>query len=412
MHGKFANYLDLSYNITTYKNKLTYWTVYTKMQDANTQPVPKVDVRNSENFSEIKASGEWTIYHCETADSLLKAIRPEMLVKSVRIDFADVSEFDTSGAWLITRFRNRMETNGINVELINTTGTARILLERVGEHHPEPVKENSRFFTPIDALEKIGEKVTNIIADYQRGLNIMGAIVGAFALGVSDPRRLRINSIGAHFLKMGIGAVPIVCLISFLTGAILCQQGGYYLKLFGADIFIVDLMGIMIFRELGLILTAIMVAGRSGSATTAEIGSMKMREEIDALKTIGMGITEVLILPRTIALVIAMPLLTFFADLAALSGGVVVSWIYLDISPQVFLSQLRVAVGLDTFWVGIVKAPFMAIIIAVIATIEGLKVKGSTDSLGRHTTMSVVKAIFMVIVLDGLFAIFFVEIGV
>jgi phospholipid/cholesterol/gamma-HCH transport system permease protein len=204
--------------------------------------------------------------------------------------------------------------------------------------------------------------------------------------------------------------VPIIVLISFLVGCIVSQQGIFQLVKFGATPFVIDLIGILVLRELGVLLTSIMVAGRSGSAFTAEIGSMKMREEIDALRVMGLDPMEVLIVPRIMALVIGLPLLTFIASIAALVGGGVTTWIYGDISPDVFLTRLRAAVGLNTFLVGLIKAPFMALIIGIIATLEGLAVQGSAESLGRHVTSSVVKAIFMVIVLDGLFAMFFAAI--
>jgi phospholipid/cholesterol/gamma-HCH transport system permease protein len=199
-------------------------------------------------------------------------------------------------------------------------------------------------------------------------------------------------------------------LISFLVGCIVAQQGIFQLVKFGATPFVVDLTGILVMRELAVLLTSIMVAGRSGSAFTAEIGSMKMREEIDALRVMGLDPMEVLIAPRILALAIGLPLLTFIASIAALTGSGVTAWLYGDISPDVFLARLRAAVSFNTFLVGILKAPFMALVIGIIATIEGLAVEGSAESLGRHVTSSVVKAIFMVIVLDGLFAMFFAAI--
>jgi phospholipid/cholesterol/gamma-HCH transport system permease protein len=196
-------------------------------------------------------------------------------------------------------------------------------------------------------------------------------------------------------------------LISFLVGCIIAQQTIFQLERFGASVFVVDLIGILMLREVGLLLAAIMIAGRSGSAITAEIGSMRMREEIDAMRVMGLNPNEVLVLPRLIALVFGLPLLAFLASMAGIFGGGLTSWLYGGITPEAFLERLREAIGLNTFFVGLIKAPFMALIIALIACIEGFKVKGSAESLGRHTTASVVKSIFMVIVVDGLFAMFF-----
>jgi phospholipid/cholesterol/gamma-HCH transport system permease protein len=211
--------------------------------------------------------------------------------------------------------------------------------------------------------------------------------------------------------RVGWHAVPIILLITFLIGAILAQQGIFHFRKFGAEVYVVDMVGILVLRELGVLIVAVMVAGRSGSAYTAELGSMKMREEVDALRTMGFDPVEVLMLPRMVALVVALPILTFLGSMAALYGAGLVAWIYGGISPDIFLARLKEAITLTHFEVGIVKAPFMALVIGVVACSEGMRVKGSAESLGNQTTASVVKSIFLVIVLDGLFAIFFAAIG-
>jgi phospholipid/cholesterol/gamma-HCH transport system permease protein len=196
-----------------------------------------------------------------------------------------------------------------------------------------------------------------------------------------------------------------------IVGAIIAQQGAFQLRYFGAEIFVVDLVGILIMRELGVLLTAIMIAGRSGSAITAEIGSMKMREEIDALKVIGLNPVGVLVFPRLVALVIALPCLTIIANFAALGGAMFVAWSYSGIPPQAFIDRLRESIDLSSILAGLIKAPFMAIIIGIIGAVEGMKVGGSAESLGRQVTTSVVKAIFIVIVVDGLFAMFYAAVN-
>jgi phospholipid/cholesterol/gamma-HCH transport system permease protein len=200
-------------------------------------------------------------------------------------------------------------------------------------------------------------------------------------------------------------------LITFLIGCIIAQQGIFHFRKFGAESYVVDMVGILVLRELGVLIVSIMVAGRSGSAYTAELGAMKMREEIDALRTMGFDPIEILILPRIVALVIAVPILSFLGAIAALYGGGLVAWLYGGMNPAIFIDRLREAVSVTHFQVGIIKAPFMALVIGIIACCEGLRVKGSAESLGRQTTVSVVKSIFLVIVLDGLFAIFFASIG-
>jgi phospholipid/cholesterol/gamma-HCH transport system permease protein len=213
-----------------------------------------------------------------------------------------------------------------------------------------------------------------------------------------------------HLDRVGWQAVPIVLLITFLIGGIIAQQGIFHFRKFGADVYVVDMVGILVLREIGVLIVAIMVAGRSGSSYTAELGSMKMREEIDALRTMGRDPVEVLILPRVIALVLALPMLTFLGSMAALYGGGLVAWLYGGMSPDIFIARLKEAISLTHLQVGMIKAPFMALVIGIVACSEGLRVRGSAESLGRQTTTSVVKSIFLVIVLDGMFAMFFASI--
>jgi phospholipid/cholesterol/gamma-HCH transport system permease protein len=210
---------------------------------------------------------------------------------------------------------------------------------------------------------------------------------------------------------VGFRAIPIIVLINVVIGAILAQQGIFHFRTFGAETFVVDMLGILVLRETGVLIVSIMVAGRSGSAYTAELGSMKMREEMDALRVMGFDPVEVLVLPRMLALIIALPLLTFIGSMTALFAGGVVTWFYGGMPPEIFLDRLRDAITRDTFEVGLYKAPFMAAIIGLVAAVEGMRVEGSAESLGEHTTASVVKAIFLVIVLDGFFAMFFAGIG-
>jgi len=225
------------------------------------------------------------------------------------------------------------------------------------------------------------------------------------------PRNFRFTSAVYHVYRVGWQAVPIMLLITFLIGCIIAQQGIFHFRKFGADAYVVDMVGILVIREIGVLIVSIMSAGRSGSAYTAELGSMKMREEIDALRTMGLDPVEVLILPRVIALVIALPVLAFLGSMAALYGGGLVAWLYGGMSPSIFIARLREAISVTHFEVGMIKAPFMALVIGIVACSEGLRVKGSAESLGLQTTTSVVKSIFLVIVLDGVFAMFFASIG-
>jgi phospholipid/cholesterol/gamma-HCH transport system permease protein len=248
------------------------------------------------------------------------------------------------------------------------------------------------------------------LRDSYRGMAFLGEFVVALGRILRCPALFRGTSLVYQIEMFGFRSLPIIFLINLAVGAIIAQQGIFQLMRFGATIYAVDLIGILVLRELGVLLTSIMIAGRSGSAITAEIGSMKMREEIDALRVMGLSPIEVLVVPRVLALAIALPLLTLIADMAALLGGLLVSWGYGGITPTAFLTLLQDAIGVNTLAVGLIKAPFMALVIGLIASQDGLATTGSAESLGRQVTAAVVKSIFMVIIVDGLFAMFFASI--
>ena len=299
---------------------------------------------------------------------------------------------------------------GADVDLKAPQEKQRILIEEVRTHYADspPPRPVERF---VDLLADLGKGVVGASEDMVDGTSYMGLFTMAVVRSLANPARLRFTSIVHHLEMIGLRSVPIIALISFLVGGIVAQQGIFQLNTFGAPTLVVDLVGILTLRELALLLTSIMIAGRSGSSITAELGSMKMREEIDALHVIGLDPMEVLILPRVIALLLSMPMLTFISSMAALFGAGMVAFFYGGISPEIFLFRLQNAVGIHTFLVGMIKAPFMALVIGLIATMEGMGVEGSAESLGRQTTSSVVKSIFMVIVVDGIFAMFFAGIN-
>jgi phospholipid/cholesterol/gamma-HCH transport system permease protein len=261
------------------------------------------------------------------------------------------------------------------------------------------------------ALGAIGRGAAGIGRDLLGFANMFGAIGVAAVRVLTRPRDFRFTSAVHQLDRVCWQAVPIILLITFLIGGIIAQQGIFHFRKFGAELYAVDLVGILILREIGVLIVAIMVAGRSGSSYTAELGSMMMREEIDALRTMGFDPVEVLILPRVLVLIVALPALTFIGCMAALYGGGLVAFLYGGMSPEIYISRLEEAISLTHFKVGMIKAPFMGLVIGVVACTEGLLVKGSAESLGLQTTASVVKSIFLVIVLDGLFAIFFASIG-
>jgi phospholipid/cholesterol/gamma-HCH transport system permease protein len=259
-------------------------------------------------------------------------------------------------------------------------------------------------------MEAIGHSVADGWKDLVSLAEMLGALCTAIVNTLLHPSRFRLTSAVHHLDRVGWQAVPIILLITFLIGGIIAQQGIFHFRKFGADVYVVDMVGILVLREIGVLIVAIMVAGRSGSSYTAELGSMKMREEIDALQTMGLDPVEVLVLPRVVALVIALPILTFLGSMSALYGGELVAWSYGGMSPEIFVARLREAISVTHFQVGMIKAPFMALVIGLVACSQGMQVKGSAESLGLQTTSAVVKAIFLVIVLDGLFAVFFASI--
>src|SRR5579872_620132 len=325
------------------------------------------------------------------------------------IDLSGVEQLDTAGAWLIDRAQAQLTAAGAAVVYSRARPEHKILLQEA-HYRAFDAPPRRRPHPLIEILSDIGETVSGAGADLIAGISFLGRLVAVIAAGIADPRRLRITPLVFHLEAFGFRSVPIIVLINFLVGAIVAQQGIYQLQRFGAVVYAVDLIGILILRELGVLLTSIMIAGRSGSAITAEIGSMKMREEIDALKVMALDPVSVLIVPRALALIIALPMLTFLADMAALFGGILVVWGYGGISPETFLARLQNAIDFSTFSIGLIKAPFMALAIALIASVEGFAVQGSAESLGRKVTESVVKSIFVVIVIDGLFAMFFAAI--
>lgn len=368
-----------------------------------------------QNGLTTEASGAWTFDSLAELDRLRAALLAEARQAgggTVRIDLNGVTSMDTSGAWLLHRLETTLSALGWSVEISPGDRRHRALFSEVRRIafdtplEPEPVNSLIRL------VNGLGKGTIDAGIEAARLLSFLGQTVWTLLRSVVRPARLRVTSLTHHLEQTCLNALPIVGLIAFLIGVVMAYQGADQLKRFGAEIFTVDLVGVSILREIGILLTAIVVAGRSGSAFTAEIGAMSVNQEIDALRTLGLDVIEVLVLPRMLALMIALPLLAFFADILGLFGGGLMAWLVLDITPAQFLSQLETAIEPATFWVGIVKAPVFAFLIALVGCYQGLLVSGSADSVGRHTTKSVVISIFLVIVFDALFSILFSAIGV
>jgi phospholipid/cholesterol/gamma-HCH transport system permease protein len=357
------------------------------------------------------AAGSWTARYAGDLEQLVgEAEKLQGSRPNIFIDVSQVSKLDTFGAWLIERLRRNLTDRGVEAKIAGLSANYSSLVDEVRHVKPAPVADAASL-TITGLFDQVGRRVFGLGETLVELVGMLGAVLAAAGRVVLRPSRIRIISTVHHLEQVCWRAVPIVVLITFLIGCIISQQGIFHFRKFGADVFVVDMLGVLVLREIGVLLVAIMVAGRSGSAYTAELGSMKMREEIDALRTMGFDPIEVLILPRMIALVIALPILAFLGAMAALYGGGLVAWLYGGVDPEAFLLRLRDAISIDHFTVGMIKAPVMAAVIGVVACVEGLAVEGSAESLGQHTTASVVKGIFLVIVMDGVFAIFFATIG-
>ncbi|MES0190837.1 ABC transporter permease [Mesorhizobium sp. C264A] len=373
---------------------------------------PRVAVGEEGGVLGCAFSGIWTTTTVALIDAEMRKIEQRKGFQTLALDLSHIEKMDTAGAWLIDRLVSVFEKKGVEIKMQGQSDVASILLGAVGEAvRREPESRGVRRPNIIlRGLEAVGRRIYEMRDDFLASMNILGATIGGAQMKLGRGHAINPAAIFNQIDRMGVGAIPVVVLMSAIVGAIVAQQGAYQLNYFGANIFVVDLVGVLILRELGVLMTAIMIAGRSGSAITAEIGSMKMREEVDALKVIGLNPIGVLVFPRLVALVVALPCLTIVANFAALGGGILAAWLYSGIAPTAFIDRLRGAIDISTIFAGLIKAPFMAMIIGTIASVEGMKVGGSAESLGLHVTASVVKSIFVVIILDGLFAIFYASI--
>ncbi|MEO7503679.1 MAG: MlaE family lipid ABC transporter permease subunit [Sphingomicrobium sp.] len=322
------------------------------------------------------------------------------------IDLSEVERIDTVGAWLVHRaVRDR------HAEVTGETTQSRQLLEQVAEaDRPVRVRPDQRA-APLRALEELGDWVAEAGKTLVGLLGFLGATVISFGIIVTRPRRFRLNAVVQRFDLVGVRALGIIGLMTFLIGIVIAQQGAVQLQQFGAEVYTINLIGRISVRELATLMTAIMVAGRSGSAFAAQIGTMKITEEIDAMRTIGVSPTEALVVPRMMAAVVMMPLLSFYAMIMSLLGGGIFVWVALGIPPLTYIQRLQEVVPITDLWVGLIKAPVFGFIIALAGCFQGMLVEGNSEEVGTRTTAAVVQSIFLVIVLDAVFAVFFSNVG-
>lgn len=383
------------------------------MNEPSRSPAAQMSSRVDGDRLTVALAGTWT---AETVGGIeprmLRLVAEAGAPAAVRLDFSGVDRLDTIGGTLARMVEAGFRARGVPVEVGGLSDSAGTIYREVGEGLDEPAPPPAR--EPplvIQGLSKVGDQMVEAAADTRALVSFFGEVVVAGRSLLIGRARFRLAAVVTQLDRVAFRAVPIMFLITFLIGGIIAQQGIFFFRSFGADTYVVDLVAILTLREIGVLIVSIMVAGRTGSAFTAEIGSMKMREEIDALRVMGLNPVEVLVLPRLIALVIGLPLLTVVGNLSAIAGGAIVAQIYGQMPIDIFLARMQEEVAQRHIWVGLAKAPFMALIIGLVACVEGLRVKGSAESLGQQTTASVVKAIFLVIVVDGLFAIIFASLG-
>ena len=356
----------------------------------------------AEGGATLRFTGDLTLARIGDVPERLEAVEE----KVDRIDLAGINRIDTIGAWVIHRFAR---DSGARID--GLSDDAAHLMSQV-ETADQPVRIHADRTSPfVRVLGEIGDATVTSLRTLLGLLGFLGATLLAFAAVIRHPRRFRVNAVVERFEVVGVSALGIVGLMSFLIGIVIAQQGAVQLRQFGAEVFTINLIGRLTLRELGVLMTAIMVAGRSGSAFAAQIGTMKLTEEIDAMRTIGVSPMEALVVPRMLAAVIMMPLLGFYSSVIAIFGGGLFCWAQLDIPPITYIQRIQEVVPITDLYVGLIKGPVFGAIIALTGCFQGMLVESDAEQVGRRTTSAVVQAIFLVIVLDAFFAVFFEQIG-
>ncbi len=350
----------------------------------------------------LRFSGSLTLAQLDDLPGRLAALdRPP-----ARIDLSGVEAIDTVGAWLVHRLARSSD-----IPIAGASDVAKRLIEQVGQVDKPLQVRPEKIFPFYRVLGQIGDAVIKAVRTLYGLLDFFGALLITVGRTIREPRRFRLNAVIRQFEVVGVEALGIVGLMSFLIGIVIAQQGAVQLRQFGAEVFTINLIGRLTLRELGVLMTAIMVAGRSGSAFAAQIGSMRLAEEVDAMRTIGVSPMEALVLPRAVSAVFLMPLLGFYSSFVSIIGGGLFCWLSLDIPPVTYVQRIREVVPITDLWIGLIKAPVFGLIIAMAGCFQGMQVKDNAEEVGLRTTAAVVQAIFLTIVLDAFFAVFFSQIG-
>jgi phospholipid/cholesterol/gamma-HCH transport system permease protein len=359
-------------------------------------------VPDPQQAGNLLAEGEWTLEHATAIEGLIRSAQRD----AVDMDARAVTRLDSAGAFLLWRLANSL---GFRLTIVEVQPQFQALLDQVRQicdHHVEKPRKEFGF---RQMLERLGYAAEDYAREVLALVGFGGRTLLVALSALRRPSRIRLTPTMHHMEQVGLDAVPLIVLLSFMVGAVIAFLGATVLREFGAEVFVVELVGIAFLREFAVLLTAILLAGRTASAFTAQIGAMQSGEEIDAIKTLGLDPIELLVLPRVLALLLMLPLLTFIAMLAGLAGGLTVGAFNLDISPDMFLTRLQDTLSIRHFWVGLSKAPVFAVVIGLIGCLEGMQVQGTAESVGERTTSSVVQTISLVILLDALAALYFME---
>ncbi len=369
----------------------------------------QTQISQSDGTTKIALQGAFSLV---TLTPLVRELTRAVADGPVTVDLSGVTRLDTSAAWAIITAQKAAKAKDQPFTIENPSDDANTVLGAVRKALPKPDRVAPAPLTLTDQLDRLGRTVASAGRFILELLAYFGLFLDRIVRSIRHPGDFRFTALVHHCHEVGVKAVPIVALMSFLIGVVLAFQGSTQLRQFGAEVFVVDLIAVSILRELGILLTAIIVAGRTASAFTAAIGSMKMREEIDAMRTLGIDVAGALFVPRILALLLMLPILGLIANISGLVGGGLMSWIDLGISPGMFQTRLIENTGIWHLLVGMIKAPFFALIIGIVGCHAGMQVGSNAESLGQKTSASVVTAIFAVIVTDAIFSIFFAQVGV